>query len=128
LDRYRLFRTRTFTRWMRSAGLTKDALFQATAEMVMGLVDADLGGHLVKKRIPLPGRGKRSGGRTIVATNLSDRWFFLYGYDKSDRDNIEQTELRALREAASALLALEDQELNAAVVAGEIEEIFDAEA
>lgn len=57
--------------------LADDALIQAVSEMAQGLVDADLGGHVVKKRVALPGRGKRRGARTIVATNLGDRWFFL---------------------------------------------------
>ena len=45
----RVFQTSTFTRWMRKAGLTDDALCDAVSEMVQGLVDADLGGHVVKK-------------------------------------------------------------------------------
>lgn len=125
---YRMFRTRTFARWMRKAGVAESALFLATAEMALGLVDADLGGHLVKKRVPLPGHGKRSGGRTIVATNLFDRWFFLYGFEKNDRDTIEQRELKAFQEVAGALLALADHELVAAIAAGEIEELFDGKA
>lgn len=51
-----VFWTRTFTRWMRKAGLTDDALCEAVSEMAEGLVDADLGGHVVKKRVPYPGR------------------------------------------------------------------------
>jgi hypothetical protein len=49
----RVFRTRTFTRWTRKAGLTGDALCEAVSEMAQGLVDADLGGHVVKKRVAL---------------------------------------------------------------------------
>jgi hypothetical protein len=63
---------------MRKAGLTDQALCQAVSEMSQGLIDADLGGNVVKKRVPLPGRGKRGGARTIVATNRGDRWFFLF--------------------------------------------------
>lgn len=65
---------------MRKAGLTDDALRDAVTETVLGLIDADLGGHVVKKRLALPGQGKRGGARTIVATRLADRWFFLYGF------------------------------------------------
>lgn len=57
----RMFRTRTFTRWMRKAGLTDEALCNAVAEMAQGLVNADLGGHVVKKRVALAGQGKRGG-------------------------------------------------------------------
>lgn len=40
---------------MRKTGLTDDALCAAVTEMAQGLIDADLGGHVVKKRIALPG-------------------------------------------------------------------------
>lgn len=53
----RIFITRTFTRWMRKAGLADQALCQAVSEMSQGLIDANLGGNVVKKRVPLPGRG-----------------------------------------------------------------------
>ncbi len=58
---------------------------KAVSEMERGLVDADLGGGVVKKRVALPGRGKRGGARTLVATNRGDRWFFVYGFEKSVR-------------------------------------------
>ncbi len=67
---------------MRQIGLSDDAICQAVLEMVRGIVDADLGASVVKKRVALPGMGKRSGVRTIVATNMADRWFFLYGFGK----------------------------------------------
>jgi hypothetical protein len=60
---------------MRKAGLSDEVLRKAVDEMVNGLVDADLGGHVVKKRVALSGQGKRGGARTIVATKLADRWF-----------------------------------------------------
>ena len=57
----RVFKTRYFSRWMRKTELTERALFNAVAEMAQGLIDADLGGGVVKKRIGLAGRGKRGG-------------------------------------------------------------------
>ena len=97
----RVFQTSTFTRWMRKAGLTDDALCDAVSEMVQGLVDADLGGHVVKKRIALPGQGKRGGARTIVATKMAGRWFFLYGFGKNERANIDKDELKVFQEVIS---------------------------
>jgi hypothetical protein len=84
----RVFRTRSFTRWMRKAGLTDDTLCEAVFEMSRGLIDADLGGHVLKKRISLPGQGKRGGARTIVATKMANHWFYLYGFGKNERANI----------------------------------------
>lgn len=119
----RVFRTRTFTRWMRKAELTDDVLCEAVCEMAQGLVDADLGGHVVKKRVALPGQGKRGGARTIVATKLADRWFFLYGFGKNERANIDKDELKVFQELARELLGFDDRQLAAALTAGEIMEV-----
>ena len=121
----RAFRTRTFTRWMRKAGLTDDALCDAVSEMAQGLVDADLGGHVVKKRVALPGQGKRGGARTIVATKMADRWVFLYGFGKNERANIDKDELKVFQEAAKDLLGFDDRQLTTALTAGEIVEVCD---
>ena len=119
----RIFRVRTFTRWMRKAGLTDVDLSQSVTEMEAGLIDADLGGQVVKKRIALPGRGKRGGARTIVATNFGDRWYFLFGFNKNERANIDKDELRALQELASDLLGQDDNAIATALKAGELVEI-----
>ncbi|MHB1618513.1 MAG: type II toxin-antitoxin system RelE/ParE family toxin [Sulfuricella sp.] len=74
----RVFKTRHFCRWMRKTELTDNALCAAVAEMAQGLVDVDLGGGVVKKRVGLAGRGKRGGARTLVATNKGSRWFFVF--------------------------------------------------
>lgn len=108
---------------MAKAGLTDEALCKAVVEMGQGLVDADLGGHVVKKRVALPGQGKRGGARTIVATKLAERWFFLYGFGKNERANIDQDELKVLREMAKELLAFDDRQLATALMAGEIVEV-----
>lgn len=121
----RVFRTRTFTRWMAKVGLTDKALCEAVAEMGQGLVDADLGGHVVKKRVALPGQGKRGGARTIVATKLAERWFFLYGFGKNERGSIDQDELKVFREMAKELLGFDERQLATAMSAGEIVEVCD---
>ena len=72
----RVFKTRYFARWVRKTDLTDNSLCKAVSEMAAGLVDADLGGGVVKKRVALPGRGKSGGARTLVATNRGSRWFF----------------------------------------------------
>jgi hypothetical protein len=123
----RVFKTRTFDRSMKRSGMTDRALWGAVLEMAKGLVDADLGGHVVKKRVALPGLGKRGGARTIVATKLAERWFFLYGFRKNERANIDKDELRALQEVAKDLLGLDDRRLDSALEAGEILEVRDGD-
>jgi len=67
--------------------------------------------------------GKRGGARTIVATNRGDRWFFLYGFWKNERANIDRDELRFFQEAAKELVGLDAVQITAALSAGEIVEI-----
>ena len=119
----RIFRTRTFSRWMNKAGLGDVDLCQAVTEMEAGLIDADLGGQVVKKRVALPCRGKRGGARIIVATNRGDRWYFIFGFGKKERSNIDKHELRALQELASDLLDQDDLAIAVALKAEELVEI-----
>ncbi|MEI7428990.1 MAG: type II toxin-antitoxin system RelE/ParE family toxin [Betaproteobacteria bacterium] len=114
----RVFKTRHFSRWMRKTDLTDSALCNAVTEMSQGLIDADLGGGVVKKRIGLAGRGKRGGVRTLVATNRGSRWFFVYGFEKNNRANIADDELEALKDIAEQLLARTGQQLDEAVEDG----------
>jgi hypothetical protein len=102
----RVFKTRPFARWQRKTQLTDDILCRAILEMEQGLIDADLGGGLFKKRIALPGRGKSGGTRTMIASNRSDRWIFVYGFEKNERENINTIELKALRSYAQIVLSL----------------------
>ena len=91
--------------------------------MEQGLIDANLGGGIMKKRVALPGRGKRGSARTLVATNHANRWFFVFGFEKNDRDNISAKELSALKALAADLLQLDLTQLAAAVAAKTLQEI-----
>ena len=119
----RVFKTRHFSRWLRKTELSDSALCVAVVEMERGLIDADLGGGVIKKRVALPGRGKSGGARTLVATNKGNRWFFLFGFDKNERPNVTAKELEALQEIAADLLKLTSKELDAHVEWGELQEI-----
>lgn len=108
---------------MSKTGLADPDLRQSVTEMEAGLIDADLGGQVVKKRIALPGRGKRGGARTIVATNRGDRWYFIFGFGKNERANMDTHELRALQKLASDLLGQDDAAIAAALKVDELVEI-----
>ena len=119
----RIFKTKHFSRWMRKTELTDQSLIKAVEEMVLGLIDADLGGYVVKKRVGLAGRGKRGGARTLVATNKGNRWFFVFGFEKNERATIAVDELEALQEIAVDLLARTGPELDKSVKEGLLQEI-----
>ena len=119
----RLLKTRTFCRCMRKTPLEDAMLRKAVEEIERGLVDADLGGGIFKKRIALPGRGKSGSTRTLIATNRMSRWIFMYGFEKNDRDNITQAELIFLQQVAHDLLECSEQALLSAMAHGELEEV-----
>ena len=108
---------------MRKNKVSQEDIAAAAAEMTEGLIDADLGGHVVKKRVALGGRGKRSGARTIVATNFGNKWIYIFGFEKSERGNIDASELKALQELAKTLLELTIDETSAAILHGELIEM-----
>jgi hypothetical protein len=108
---------------MRKTELSDSALCQATVEMAQGLIDADLGGGLVKKRVALPGRGKSGGARTLVATNKGSRWIFVFGFEKNDRANITAEELQALKDLAQDILSNTAAQLAQALEDGALQEI-----
>ena len=86
-------------------------------------MDADLGGHVYKKRVSLAGRGKRGGARTLIAFRIGEKAFFLYGFAKNVRSNISDKDLKALRLLAGVLLNYTDSALTKAVKAGELIEV-----
>ena len=123
MTKKRTFKTKTFNKWMRKTDLKDEDLLLAIAEMEAGLVDADLGGNVYKKRIALPGMGKRAGARTLVAGKIFRRWFFIFGFVKNEKDNINDDELVHLQGAANRLLHLTDKGVEDAILAGELKEL-----
>jgi hypothetical protein len=119
----RVFKTKAFARWAGADGLVDAALASAVAEMERGLIDARLGGQVVKKRVALPGRGKRGGARTLLAFKQGDKAFFVYGFAKNERVNISDKELKALKLLAKELLNCPAASLTKAIKAGELIEI-----
>jgi len=111
-----LFKLPSFNKWMRQNRVTDVSLCEAVEEMSKGLIDAELGAGLVKKRLALSGQGKRGGARILVATNKRERWFFLFGFRKNDRDNISENEKRVWQELASIHLNLSKPELDCALL------------
>jgi hypothetical protein len=118
-----IYKTRHFARWARKASLNDSLLETAVLEIHRGLLEADLGGGIVKKRIALPGQGKRGRTGTLLATNRDDRWFFIFGFEKNERENISESELAILKKLAKDLLGLTTVQLSAAVREGSVMEV-----
>ncbi len=116
--------TKVFSRWMCKVEITESRLLEAVREMESGLVDADLGGSVYKKRIALSGQGKRGGARTIVAVKFQERCFFLYGFAKNERENITPQELKAMKRIAADLLGASDTEICKSLKDGFLKEVY----
>lgn len=115
--------TRQFWRWLRKTELTESALCLAVNEMSNGLIDADLGGGVLKKRVAMPGRGKSGSARTLLATNRASRWFYVFGFEKNERANVTGNEVEALQQLAADLLRLSTSQLDEHVRSEALKEI-----
>jgi hypothetical protein len=119
----RVFLTRVFVRFARKERLDEQRLCEAVTRAERGAIDADLGGGLIKQRVARPGAGRSGGTRAVIAYRLAARSVFLYGFAKSERDNIDDRELADLKKLAKLFLSLTDEQIAAAVRATELQEI-----
>jgi hypothetical protein len=121
----RIFKNKPFARFARKARLADSALREAIANAGKGLIDADLGGGVIKQRIARAGGGKSGGFRTIILFRAGTRAFFVHGFAKNERDNIRDDELAAFKMLAAEMLNYDDAALAKAVAAGVLTEVMD---
>ncbi|GJQ56863.1 MAG: hypothetical protein HKUEN07_34320 [Rhodocyclaceae bacterium] len=118
-----ILKRRDFARWQADEGLPDSALCKAVRELENGLFDADLGGHLFKKRVARPGAGKSGGYRTLLSARSGSRCVSLHGFSKSDKANITQDERKALQFAGKVFLELSADALPKALQSGVLIEV-----
>lgn len=119
----RVYRVKGFARFQRRERIADAALARAVAGMETGLVDAALGGGLVKQRIARAGQGKSGGFHTVIAYRRGDRAIFLLGFAKNERDNVDDDELAELKGLARSFLALRGDQIEALVADDELMEV-----
>lgn len=119
----RIFKTAEFAKFSAKSKISDATLREAIERVERGLVDADLGDDILKLRVARPNEGRRAGYRTIVACVVDKRAFFLYGFGKNDRANIDSKELNAFRRLANVLQGFDEASLAHACVHGELLEI-----
>jgi hypothetical protein len=104
--------------------LLNDAtLLKAVNDVERGLIDARLGGGVIKQRVARPGEGKSGGFRTIILYKRHAVAFFVHGFAKKDQDNVEAGELAALKVLASQMFSYDDQAIAKAVESGTLIEV-----
>jgi hypothetical protein len=111
----RIFKTKWLTRFSRRERISDANLSEAIDRAERGLVDADLGSGLIKQRVARAGQGRSGGYRMLVAYRSHDRAIFLYGFAKSEQDNIEPDQLLTLKEIAAGWLKANDRDIQKAL-------------
>jgi hypothetical protein len=119
----RVFQTRAFAQFCRKSNIAEGDLCALVDAMVLGAIDADLGGGVYKQRLRRRGQGKSGGYRTIVLVRFGQIAMFTYGFAKNERDNIDRTELMRFRKFAKEVFDYDDEELKKLANAGAIFEI-----
>lgn len=110
-------------RFARKSRIEDALLVEAIERAEKGLIDADLGGGVIKQRVGRPGQGRSGGYRTIIAIRRGDRAIFVFAFAKNEMDNIGADQLLVIKELAAKALNWSDAELRGAVDDGRIEEI-----
>jgi hypothetical protein len=119
----RVFKTRWFAGFARRERISDASLRDAVRRAERGLVDADLGGGVIKQRVARPGQGRSGGYRMLMAYRKKSRTVFLFGFAKSARANVEDDELATARDIARGWLEAENTALAKALQDGIIQEV-----
>ncbi len=119
----RIFKTKLFAKFARRERIADAGLTEAIERAGRGLVDADLGGGVIKQRVARQGQGRSGGYRTLIAYRSHDFAVFLFGFAKSGRDNIDDQELAELREASASWLAADARMIGLALAKGLLVEV-----
>jgi hypothetical protein len=119
----RVFKTKGFARFARGERISDAYLCEAIRRAERGLLDADLGGGVIKQRVARPGQGRSGGYRVLIAYRPKTRSVFLFGFAKSARGNVDEDELATAQDVAKGWLGADGRALALAVAEGLIQEM-----
>ena len=119
-----IYKLKSFARFARAEDIDDGSLAEAVERAERGLIDADLGGGLIKQRIARKGQGRRGGYRVMVAFRAADFAVFLFGFAKSAQANLDDRQLNMLRGFAAAWLAADAKTIRQALEQGELVEVL----
>ena len=119
----RVFVTKEFARFARKERIGSSQLCEAVRRAGSGLIDADLGGGVIKQRVARQGQGRSGGYRTIIAFRSGDRSVFMYGFAKNSKANLADDELEVYHRLATVFLDIDTALLQRMIAAGELKEV-----
>ena len=102
--RTRIYKNRWFVKFAGREGISDATLVAAINLANRGLIDADLGGGLIKQRVAREGGSKSGGYRTLVFFRHEERAIFAFGFAKSDKTNLSAAELRVYKPGDAIVL------------------------
>ncbi len=118
-----VFKTKVFARFARREDIDDSMLCEAVRRTERGLIDADLGGGLIKQRVGRKKAGRSGGYRTLIAYQRGNRCFFVYGFAKNERDNLSADDLLRTRRTSEVLMSLTSKPLSDAIESGALIEV-----
>jgi hypothetical protein len=119
----RIFKNTWFTRYADKEGISDNELREAVNQLEVGQADANLGGNVYKLRIARSGEGKSGGHRVIVLFRSGEQTFYVYGFAKSERANINEKELRRFKERAKDYFSMTIEQLEEMIKDGQLIEL-----
>ncbi len=119
----RIFKNKWFVRFARKESISEAKLREAVKDAEAGNIDADYGGGVIKQRIARPNEGKSGGYRSVILYRRGDKAFFVYGFLKSERENINEAEEQEFKKLAKVTFALSEDELAKLVKTGVYKEV-----
>ncbi len=120
----RILMNRWFQRFAAKERIGSHALIGAIERANRGLIDADLGGGVIKQRVARPGQGRSGGYRTLILFRVGSRAVFAFGFAKSDQANIAPADLALLKDTASMTLGLTEDDIVRLVETGQLIEVL----
>ena len=115
--------TKHFSKWAKKNPIDQATLKKAALEVLNGNVEANLGSHLFKKRIGLPGQGKRGAVRVILFYQINNRLIYVHGFMKKDKNNLSAKEFKVFKVLSDIFLDMTDIQYKTAIKNGDFEEI-----
>ena len=106
-----IYKNKAFAKFARKERISDVKLCEVIRDIDSGKIDADYGGGVIKQRIARPNEGKSGGYRAIIFFRHKTRSFFVYGFSKKDRENIDESEVKEFKELANVILQLNNEDI-----------------
>jgi hypothetical protein len=120
----RIFKNKWFTKFAKKERISDSQLCKLINEIEKGLIDVDYGGGVIKQRLGRTNQGKSSGYRCIILYRYKELSFLVYGFPKSERDNISQEEEQIFKDLSQQMLSFTGDDIERLLQSGALVEVL----